>query len=159
MLYKIGTNKSIVQTSVKEFVSELAVEAFNISVLPGISRHDEQSLGSDPSNPSLDSHNGELRTVVKSDRFRYSFGHEQLRQTLEHVVRPKVSSSFSAEPRYRGGAATKPCAPVLTVLPCHVLYQTLGRLTFLEYFDKSQRQETMVTGNSYRRQGLQDSTK
>ena len=50
--------------SIEQFVSELPVEAFDVSVLPGATTFDEERLDTQPGEPGSNSPGYELRPVV-----------------------------------------------------------------------------------------------
>jgi hypothetical protein len=55
---------------VKQFISELAVKGFNITILPGAAPLNKERLYSQPVKPSPYCFSGKLRTIIRSDMLR-----------------------------------------------------------------------------------------
>lgn len=71
--------------TVKEFVSELAVERLYVTVFPGTSRLDKERLDCQASEPVLDGLGTELRAVVRTDVLRRTPTDKEFAEGLEHV--------------------------------------------------------------------------
>jgi hypothetical protein len=56
--------------AIEQLISELAVEAFIVAVLPGAAWLDVESLDADPAEPSPNRLGGELGPVVRADMIR-----------------------------------------------------------------------------------------
>jgi hypothetical protein len=72
--------------SIKDFVSELPVEALAVSVLPGAARFDEEGSYACSFKPVAYCLGGEFRAVIRSDMLRWSMFHEEIREAMEHII-------------------------------------------------------------------------
>ena len=86
--------------SIKDFVSELAVEAFTVPVLPGAARFYKEGSYTRSFKPVAYCVGSELRAVIRSDMLRWSMGHEEIREAMEHIigVEPPVHPDGEALP-------------------------------------------------------------
>ena len=66
--------------TVKQFISELTIEAFDIAILPWAARLDQQRLHAQPGEPGSHRPGHELRSVVRADVFRNAMLQHQLCQ-------------------------------------------------------------------------------
>ena len=76
--------------SVQHLISELAIEALIIPVLPRAAGFNEQRLHPNMPQPLPHHPSRELWPVVGADMLRYPVADKQLRQTVEHIVAGNV---------------------------------------------------------------------
>ena len=83
--------------AVEQFVAQLPVERFDIPVLPGTPRLDEQRLHLQGVQPQPDARGRKLRAVGRANVRGEAMRHEQLRQRLEHLGRPQPSGDHNRQ--------------------------------------------------------------
>ena len=83
--------------SVQQLVSELAVEALDIAVLPRRAWLDEQRPDTQPRHPIAYHLRREFRAVVGPDVLRDSALHEQLAELLEYLLRVQLPFRFDRQ--------------------------------------------------------------
>ena len=71
---------------VQELISELAVEALVVAVLPRTTRLDVERLDSEPGQPASHELRRELGSVVRAQVLRRTVADEQISQRFEYVV-------------------------------------------------------------------------
>ena len=86
----LGFPEAVEDFTVKQFVSQLAVEAFAISILPGAARLDVKCLGTHTRKPAPHDLGGHLRAVIGSDVLRDS--------THEHHISHGLQDTQAVDP-------------------------------------------------------------
>jgi hypothetical protein len=75
----LGLPEGVKDLSIKHSVSEFTVETFTEAVFPRATRFDVQGSYSCSFKPLKYSFVGEFRAVIRSDVFRWTVGHEEIR--------------------------------------------------------------------------------
>lgn len=77
--------------AIEQLVSELAVEAFIVSILPWASWFDEEGLHADPLKPFAQGQSDKLRTIVGSNVSRHTMLQHCVGDGVEDVTRPQLA--------------------------------------------------------------------
>jgi hypothetical protein len=83
--------QGIEDLSIQQFVSEFPVETFTVTVFPGAARFNVQGSHSCSFKPLTYRLGSEFRAVIRSDVFRWTVGHEEICEAMEHVIGAKLS--------------------------------------------------------------------
>ena len=78
--------QSVEDFHVQKFVSELAIEALVVAVLPGTAGFDVERFHADPSEPGSDGNGCKLRTIVRSNVIWWAVPDKQLSQTVKNMI-------------------------------------------------------------------------
>ena len=78
--------QSVEDFHVQKFVSEFAIEALVVAVLPGTAGFDVERFHADPPEPGSDGNGCKLRTIVRSNVIRWAVLDEQLSQTVKNMI-------------------------------------------------------------------------
>ncbi len=81
----------------QQFVTERAIEALDVAVLPGRTRLDVQRLYSDTPKPLPNSLCRELAAVVAADVFRDASTHEEVAESLQYVLARELPSNVDRQ--------------------------------------------------------------
>ena len=87
----LGLLQRIEDLPVQEFISQLSVEGFHVTILPGTPGLDIERLDAKPREPLANRIRSEFGTVVGTDLRRRPPAYEELRQALEHVLRSQAA--------------------------------------------------------------------
>ena len=103
--HDLGLLQCVEDLAVEQFVTQFAVEAFAIAVLPWASRFDVSGLGTNRSNPIPESLRDKLRPVVRAYVSGNAARDEQLAECFDNVGCPELprhpdGQALSAEKSY-----------------------------------------------------------
>jgi hypothetical protein len=73
------------QFSVQQLISELAVKRLNVAILPGGARPDKQGLNTAVGEPLLDCFARKFRTVITSNKGRFTSYCKQIPEQFNHI--------------------------------------------------------------------------
>jgi hypothetical protein len=76
----LGLQERIEDLPIQELVAQLAIERFDVAVLPGTARFNVQRLHADPLQPITHCRRRELAAVVRAQIVRHGPLHEQVRE-------------------------------------------------------------------------------
>ena len=69
--------------SIQTLISQLSVEGFDVAIVSGTAKFNEQRLHADPTLPLSESESCKLRPLVRSNVIRNTSTHEQITQPLQ----------------------------------------------------------------------------
>jgi hypothetical protein len=82
----LGLFQGIEDLSIKQLVSELAVETLDITVLPRTARLDKECLHPKPLEPMANHLSRELGSVVRADMLRSTMPDKELRKATQNII-------------------------------------------------------------------------
>ena len=86
----LSFSKAVEDFAVEQLVSEPAVEAFTVSVLPRAARFDVGRLGADGGDPVSDSLGDKFRPIVRTYETRRAAKYEQVCQDIDYIGRVQL---------------------------------------------------------------------
>ena len=83
--------------SVEQFIAQLAVEGFAITILPGASRSDVNGRRTEPFQPPLEPLGDHLRAIVRADVFWDAMGFHQIREHIDCIPGPDAPGDMDRQ--------------------------------------------------------------
>ena len=93
----LGLSEGVEDLLIQQFVSQFTVETFTVAVFPGAARFNVEGPHACICKPLANSRGGEFRSVIRSDVFRRTMGHEEIREAMEHVIGVELSLHHDVE--------------------------------------------------------------
>jgi hypothetical protein len=89
--HDLGLLESVEYLSVEQFISQLAIEAFVVAVLPGAAGFNVKGLNTHRGQPLTNGLGRELPAIVRSDILGGAMSDEKLCETKKHIIRSQPS--------------------------------------------------------------------